>query len=282
MSSFAHNLGKPHLSISPQGIGAIGLIDDDTRGGIIANVHPLRFAVFSDVHGNLEALEAVLADITAQRVKELICLGDVVGYGPNPSECLEMVRCLSCSVVLGNHDEACVEPGMERTLNEYARAGVIFSRNQLSNAQKGWLRNRPLQLDFDDFTAVHASLDDDEPWQYVLRPADALRHFLFQEKPLCFCGHSHRPEVWTLEGRRVRCLAPANDLRLPAGARTLVNVGSVGQPRNLRPEACYVIYDRVSHSIGFRFVPYNVKETQRKILAAGLPRFLAQRLALGR
>ena len=134
-----------------------------------------------------------------------------------------------------------------------------------------------MQLDFDDFTAVHASLSDDEPWQYVLSPVDALRHFMFQEKPLCFCGHSHRPALWTLEGKKVRCLAPASNLRLPPGARTLVNVGSVGQPRNLRPEACYVIYDRVALSIGFRFVPYNVKETQGKILAAGLPRFLVQR-----
>jgi predicted phosphodiesterase len=248
---------------------------------VIASVHPVKFAIFSDIHGNLEALEAVLADITAERVQEMICLGDIVGYGPNPAECLEMIRCLSCSVVMGNHDEACIEPEMEQALNEYARAGIVFARNQLSNTQKGWLRNRPMQLDFDDFTAVHASLSD-EPWQYVLSSADALRHFMFQEKPLCFCGHSHRPAVWTLEGRRVRCLAPASNVTLPLCARTLVNVGSVGQPRNLRTEACYVIYNRVALSIGFRFVPYNVKQTQGKILAAGLPRFLAQRLALGR
>jgi predicted phosphodiesterase len=245
-------------------------------------VDAVKFAVFSDVHGNLEALKAVLADITAEKVQEMICLGDIVGYGPNPAECLEMIRCLSCPVVLGNHDEACIEPEMEGALNEYARAGIVFARNQLSNAQKGWLRNRPLQLDFDDFTAVHASLSDEEPWQYVLSPADAQRHFMFQEKSLCFCGHSHRPAVWTLEGRRVHCLAPAGNVTLPLGGRTLVNVGSVGQPRNLRPEACYVIYNRAALSIGFRFVAYNVRETQWKILAAGLPRFLAQRLALGR
>jgi diadenosine tetraphosphatase ApaH/serine/threonine PP2A family protein phosphatase len=249
---------------------------------VVASVQSVKFAIFSDVHGNLEALEAVLADISAERVQEMICLGDIVGYGPNPGECLELIRCLSCSVVLGNHDEACIEPGREGALNDYARAGIVFARNQLSSTQKGWLRNRPLQLDFEGFTAVHASLSDEEEWPYVLSPADALRHFMFQEKPLCFCGHSHRPAVWTLEGRRVRCLAPASDFILPAGARTLVNVGSVGQPRNLRPEACYVIYNRAALSIGFRFVPYNVKETQGKILAAGLPRFLAQRLALGK
>jgi len=242
----------------------------------------VKFAVFSDVHGNLEALEAVLADIAAERVQEMICLGDIVGYGPNPAECIEMIRCLSCSVVMGNHDEACIEPEQEEALNEYARAGIVFARKQLSDAQKGWLRNRPLQLDFEDFTAVHASLSDEETWKYIFSPADARRHFMFQDKPLCFCGHTHRPAVWTQEGRKVRGLAPAGNVTYPLGGRTLVNVGSVGQPRNLRPEACYVIYNRVAHSIAFRFIPYNLKETQWKIFAAGLPRFLAQRLALGR
>jgi hypothetical protein len=101
-----------------------------TTAGVTRNcwgVHPVKFAIFSDIHGNLEALEAVLADITAERVQEMICLGDIVGYGPNPAECLEMIRCLNCSVVMGNHDEACVEPDMEQALNEYARAGIVFA-----------------------------------------------------------------------------------------------------------------------------------------------------------
>ncbi|HEY5813376.1 MAG TPA: metallophosphoesterase, partial [Terrimicrobiaceae bacterium] len=153
----------------------------------------MKFAVFSDIHGNLEALEAVLSDIAAERVQEMICLGDIVGYGPNPAECIEMLRCLSCSVVLGNHDEACVEPGHDAGLNEYARAGIAFARKELNSAQMGWLRNRPLQLDFDDFTAVHSSLNEAEEWQYISSPADARQHFLFQDKPLCFCGHTHRP-----------------------------------------------------------------------------------------
>jgi predicted phosphodiesterase len=241
-----------------------------------------KFAIFSDVHGNLEALQAVLADITAERVGELICLGDIVGYGPNPAECLETIRGLSCSVVLGNHDEACIEPQAEERLNEYARAGIAFARRELSNAQKEWLRNRPLQLNFSDFTAVHSSLSDEEPWQYILSSMDARRHFLFQDKALCFCGHTHKPVFWTQEGREIRALAPVGNITFPLAARTLVNVGSVGQPRNLRPEACYVIYDRAAASVRFRFIPYNLKETQEKILAAGLPRFLAQRLALGR
>ncbi len=241
-----------------------------------------KFAIFSDVHGNLEALEAVLADIAAERVEEMICLGDIVGYGPNPAECLEMIRCLGCAAVMGNHDEACVEPEREEGLNEYARAGIAYARRQLTTAQKAWLRTRPMRLDFEDFTAVHASLSDADEWPYIFSPAEARRHFLFQDRPLCFCGHTHRPAVWTQEGRKVRGLAPTGNWTCPLGARTLVNVGSVGQPRNMRPEACYVIYHRLAHSVTFRFVPYDLKETQWKIFAAGLPRFLAQRLALGR
>ena len=242
----------------------------------------VKFAIFSDIHGNLEALEAVLADIALERVQEMICLGDIVGYGPNPAECIEMVRCLSAAVVMGNHDEACIEPGREFDLNEYARAGIAFARRELSDAQKAWLRNRPMRLDFGDFTAVHASLSDGDEWEYIFTPSDARRHFLFQGQPLCFCGHTHRPAVWSQEGRKVRGFTPNGNVICQLGARTLVNVGSVGQPRNMRPEACYAIYDRTAHSIAFRFIPYDLKETQWKIFAAGLPPFLAQRLAVGR
>ncbi len=153
---------------------------------------------------------------------------------------------------------------------------------ELNDAQKAWLRNRPMRLEFGDFTAVHASLSDVDEWEYIFTPSDARRHFLFQDKPLCFCGHTHRPAVWSQEGRKVRGFTPNGNVICQLGARTLVNVGSVGQPRNMRPEACYAIYNRMAHSITFRFIPYDLKETQWKIFAAGLPPFLAQRLAVGR
>jgi diadenosine tetraphosphatase ApaH/serine/threonine PP2A family protein phosphatase len=275
-------LGVSGFSMALDAIRSAPPVDAGGCGGLLLVVHSVKFAIFSDVHGNLEALEAVLADINAERVQEMICLGDIVGYGPNPAECLELIRGVRCSAVLGNHDEACIEPGMEGALNDYARAGIAFARKRLSSAQKDWLRNRPLRLDFDDFTAVHSSLNDDESWQYILSPMDAHEHFLFQEKPLCFCGHTHKPALWTQEGRAVRVVAPAGPGTFPLSLRTLVNVGSVGQPRNLRPEACYAIYNRAALSVGFRFVSYNLQKTQEKIVKAGLPRFLAQRLAVGR
>ena len=220
----------------------------------------VKFAVFSDVHGNLEALEAVLADIAAERVQEMICLGDIVGYGPNPAECIEMIRCLSCAVVMGNHDEACVEPEKEADLNEYARAGIAFARRQLSDAQKdvvaksadcGWISRTLPRSTRLSMMRRSGSTSSALPMR--------VGTFLFQDKPLCFCGHTHRPGVWTQEGRKIRGSAPTGNVTYPLGARTLVNVGSVGQPRNMRPEACYAIYNRAAHSVAFRFIPYNLE-----------------------
>ena len=210
-------------------------------------------------------------------------MGDIVGYGPNPAECLEMVRCLGAAVVMGNHDEACIEPGREFELNEYARAGIAFARRELSDAQKAWLRNRPMRLDFGDFTAVHASLSDDDEWEYIFTPSDARRHFLFQRQAVVLL-RTYAPACSLVAGgQKGARLRTKRKRHLPAWARARWSMsGPLGQPRNMRPEACYAIYDRMAHSIAFRFIPYDLKETQWKIFAAGLPPFLAQRLAVGR
>ncbi len=184
------------------------------------------------------------------------------GNAGKASACSQGTCRMDCPVILGNHDEACAQPGLKTTMNEYARAGVTLARARLSGPQKKWLRNLPILLDVDGFTAVHASLSGDERWPYVLGRKDAARHFVFQEKPLCFCGHTHRPAVWHEQRGKIRNLPADNTLDLSPDARFLVNVGSVGQPRNLRPEACYVVYDMDKAKIEFRFVTYNVKTTQ--------------------
>jgi predicted phosphodiesterase len=241
-----------------------------------------KIALFSDIHGNLEALEAVLADIGSQGVSTMICLGDIVGYGPNPAECVDRIAELGCPAVVGNDDEACFEPGLEEYMNDFAQAGIAFSRSRLSTAQRDWLAGLPEVIDGGEFCAVHASLDEECLWPYVLGRDDAARHFRYQEKPLAFCGHTHRPAVWRQEGSRIRTPLVESSLKLPPGSRTLINVGSVGQPRNLRSEASYVLYDPKSAVVEFQLVPYDFTKTQQKILAAGLPAFLALRLELGR
>lgn len=241
-----------------------------------------KIALFSDIHGNIEALDAVLSDISGQGVNKMICLGDIVGYGPDPAECVSRIRDLGCPAVMGNHDQACFEPGLEDMMNDMAQAGIQYSQRHLSDKQKKWLSDLPHVIEAEDFYAVHSSLDEEDFWPYVLARTDAARHFRYQEKPLAFCGHTHRPAIWKQEGRAIRTPLVESSLKLDPGSRHLINVGSVGQPRNARSEASYVLYDPKSATVEFQLVPYDFFKTQSKILDAGLPAFLALRLELGR
>lgn len=241
-----------------------------------------KIALFSDIHGNIEALDAVLTDISERGVNKMICLGDIVGYGPDPSECVSRIRDIGCPAVMGNHDEACFAPGMDEMMNDYAQAGILYSQRNLSDKQIKWLADLPHVIEAEEFYAVHSSLDEEDFWPYVLARTDAARHFRYQEKPLAFCGHTHRPAIWQQEGRKIRTPLVEHSLKLAPGALHLINVGSVGQPRNARSEASYVLYDPKTATVEFQLVPYDFFKTQNKILEAGLPAFLALRLELGR
>jgi predicted phosphodiesterase len=242
-----------------------------------------RIAIFSDIHGNLEALKAVLADMGEMGVQDKFCLGDIVGYGPDPAKCLKMIRDLGCPILLGNHDEGCVALEPDISFNTYARTALEHARRQLSDEQKDFLKTLPMKIEADGFTVVHASLCDKEAWPYVLDIGDAIKHFHFQTQSVCFCGHTHKPAVWReIKDDKVQGLPIVPPFTLDPAAKYLINVGSVGQSRTLNSDACYVIYDTLPRKIEYRFVPYAFKKTQNKIIRAGLPRFLAQRLALGR
>jgi len=241
-----------------------------------------RIGLFSDIHGNLEALKAVLADMEEMGVQDKFCLGDIVGYGPDPAKCLELVRDLGCPILLGNHDEGCVALEPDSSFNTYALAALEHARRQLSDEQKDFLKTLPRKIETDGFTVVHGSLSDKKDWSYVLDVGDAKNHFHFQTQSVCFCGHTHKPAAWRQLKETVQGLPIVPPFTLEADAKYLINVGSVGQPRSLNSDACYVVYDKLTRKIEFRFVRYAVKKTQNKIIRAGLPPFLAQRLALGR
>jgi predicted phosphodiesterase len=241
-----------------------------------------KIALFSDVHGNLEALEAVLKHISSRGVEQIICLGDIVGYGPDPGACVSLIREIGCPAVLGNHDEACFSPGAEEFMNELAQAGIAHARRDLDEQQKGWLAELPHVIETEDFCVVHSSLDEEDYWPYVLGRNDAARHFRYQKKPVAFCGHTHRPAIWQTDGRKICTPLVEGKHKLEPGVRHLINVGSVGQPRNARSEASYVLYDPAASTVEFHLVPYDFFKTQNKILEAGLPAFLALRLELGR
>lgn len=241
-------------------------------------------AVFSDVHGNLEALEAALRDARAQGAGRFVCIGDVVGYGADPNACCERVRATGAAVVRGNHDHACSYRVSLDWFNPLAAAAVRWTRLRLSAENREWLRGLPWTETLDDRTqAVHGGLQDPRHWPYLFEGRDAGPHFAKQSAPLCFVGHTHVPVVFAQMGGNL-FEAPLGPFHVePAeGVKAVVNVGSVGQPRDGNPKACYVLYDPATGAVAPRRVEYDIESAARKILEAGLPKQLALRLFLGR
>ncbi|MEO1844196.1 MAG: metallophosphoesterase family protein [Akkermansiaceae bacterium] len=240
----------------------------------------MRIALFGDIHANLEALNAVLEDAASQGCAEWVCLGDLVGYNANPSECLELVRAMDCPVVKGNHDEdACGDHSLE-TMNPIAATALEWTREHLSEDQREWLRGLRMVRQVSDFTIVHSTLDQPQAWNYVTNKFDAMANFSYQFTHICFHGHTHVPRVF-VRGARVKEV-PAESIEVEESLKYFINIGSVGQPRDGDWRACYVIYDIPAKLITFRRIGYDIETTQRKILAAGLPPSLGDRLSDGR
>lgn len=251
----------------------------------------MRYAVLSDIHGNLEALTAVMDALSRQRIDQYLCLGDIVGYGADPAACL--VRLQSCDAVMvgGNHDLACtgkLDPGW---FNDAARAALTWTREQLSFTELDALRRLPLTTIVEPFTLVHATLPHPERFEYLVDVAQAVDVFTACRTLMCLAGHTHVPcflEYDCAQRRIVRHLAAAQELTdmsftdTPHTRRYLFNPGSVGQPRDGDPRASVGLIDSEAQRVSVHRVPYDVATAQRKIQRAGLPGFLADRLAAGR
>jgi predicted phosphodiesterase len=240
----------------------------------------MRFAVFTDVHANLEALQAVLADAEEHHCTHYICLGDVVGYNANPRECIDIVRELNCPIVKGNHDEQAALPHNSGEFNEMAERAMKWTRTQLSDDDRAWLSELRLQRQVRDFTIVHATLDTPEQWGYVFRDLDAAASFTYQHTTLCFFGHTHIQCGFIRDDRAYR--TNNEQIHIEFGKKYFINAGSVGQPRDGDWRAAYCIYHAEQNLIEQRRVRYDLELTRKKIIGAGLPRLLADRLALGR
>ena len=243
------------------------------------------YAVISDIHGNLEALEAVLEDVP-DGVEEIYCLGDVIGYGASPNECCESVRSYEMPVISGNHDLAVTDLSTDLAwFNPVAAAAIEWTREQLTPDNAEFLRTRPRMLQSEETLFVHGSVRD--PDEYILNGAVARENLAvltadYPNVQVCFFGHTH-----------VKTVVPSPDgpssgshdtLDLTSGGPYLVNPGSVGQPRDGDTFASYVLVENTQDEtrIAYRFVEYDVEKAQDKIRAAGLPGMLADRLALGR
>ena len=240
----------------------------------------MRFAIFSDIHANWEALEAVLHDAKERAVTSYICLGDVVGYNANPHECVVRVREMECPIVKGNHDEQASLAESSRDFNELAEHAIEWTRANLTGDDKDWLRDLRLERQVRDFTIVHATLDTPAQWGYVFNNLDAAASFTYQHTAICFFGHTHVPMAFIRDDgvRRVTF----EQIHVETGRKYFINAGSTGQPRDGDWRAAYCIYDTERNLIELHRVKYDLDTAQKKIIKAGLPRLLADRLALGR
>ena len=240
----------------------------------------MKFAIFGDIHANLEALQAVLADAAEHGCTHYVCIGDIVGYNANPHECLEIVRGLDCPVVKGNHDE---EASLESDLvglNPLAEQSMRWTRENLTEDDKDYLRNLKLVRQVRDYTIVHATLDTPSGWGYVTNKFDAMASFSYQYTPVCFFGHTHTPVTY-VKGSSVE-VDRGQVVEIQPGKKYFINVGSVGQPRDGDPRSSYCIYDIGGQRVVNRRLEYDRATAQQKIVEAGLPQMLADRLDLGK
>jgi diadenosine tetraphosphatase ApaH/serine/threonine PP2A family protein phosphatase len=236
--------------------------------------------IVSDIHGNLEALEAVLADLERHKPASIVCLGDFVGYGASPNECIDRLRPLIEHAVAGNHDLAACGRLKLTYFNHNAALAATWTENTLRPENREYLRGLPFSVRWRDTLLVHASPAQPEDWHYVLSPAEAEEEMAAFEETVCFIGHSHYPGTFDRQDRHVR-YTRASDIRIESGHRYLVNVASVGQPRDGDPRAGYLLYDDEARTLHHVRLEYDIAGAMRRIAEAGLPRFLAERLQWG-
>ncbi len=240
----------------------------------------MRFAIFGDIHANLEALTAVLKDSEEMGCTAHLCLGDVVGYNADPVACMEVVQEMGCPVIKGNHDEDASTDHSLEAMNPIAAEALQWTRDQLSPEQRDWLRKLRMVRQVADFTIVHSTLDQPGGWNYVTNKFDAMSNFSYQFTNVCFHGHTHVPRIFRRQQRVEEIIV--DQIELEPDAKYFINAGSVGQPRDGDWRACYAIYDVASRQVTYRRVEYDKETTKKKILDAGLPSLLAERLDEGR
>lgn len=221
----------------------------------------VRVAVIADIHSNLEALEAVLED--AKSAEETWCLGDVVGYGPNPNECCEIVKKKAKYCIAGNHDWGVLGKAELSWFNVFAVEAIKITRRIIEEKNKKFLENLPKIKKLREIVLVHGSVKN-PIYEYIFRDDEARDAFKNFSEKICFVGHTHRPATFKKNSRRI------------------INPGAVGQPRDGDPRASYGLFDDQKLTFEFRRVAYPIEKTQEKMKKLGLPRFLIERLTLGR
>jgi predicted phosphodiesterase len=242
----------------------------------------MRYGIFSDVHSNLEALEAVISAYRGESIDKYLCVGDVVGYGANPKECIEKVRTIAMITIAGNHDWATVNLFSVDYFNPAAKEAVFWTRNILDQKDAFFLESLKLTYKNEDFTLVHGTLDRPQDFNYMIDGFAAKETFRLLETNICFVGHTHVAGVFMKDRYGRPHYEKDASVNIKPGNKYIINTGSVGQPRDGNPKAAYCVYDTEKKSIQIKRVDYDMKLARKKIMEAGLPQFLADRIIMGR
>ncbi len=243
----------------------------------------MKIGILGDIHGNLSALKTAIRLLESRGVNHFISVGDVVGYGAAPGECIELLRNLGAGVVKGNHDAACVEEVDDRRFNQAARQAIQWTRTVLEDEDLDWLRALPMTLEWEEFQVAHGTPFRPEEYNYFLNLGDAPPSLDCMTRPVAFVGHSHIPVSVVRLNECPKRLAYTPDLQvdLSDASQALINVGSVGQPRDEDPRLAAGLYDTESGQLEILRADYDIDRESARIRAAGLPSILADRLYLG-
>lgn len=237
----------------------------------------MRIAIISDIHGNLEALQVVLQYLRDQNITEVYCLGDIVGYGANPNECLDLVTRVCSRVIIGNHDHAAIGLTNVNYFNDFARVSAYWTYSVLSDDNKKYLMSLNFSWQNEKILLVHATPTEPALWHYVLTDQEAKHEFESFSTAACFIGHSHFPVIFSEKTGYVK----NQKYVLNPRDKYLINVGSVGQPRDGNPKTCFCVYNSDKGEIEYIRLSYDVSLAREKIVMAGLPLFLGDRLLKG-
>ena len=243
----------------------------------------MRALVVADIHANLKAFEAVLADARSRGGFDVVwCLGDIVGYGPQPSECMALLQSLPNVTVAGNHDLAAAGKLTIDNFNSAAAQAALWTWQHITEEEREWLEALPQRAFEGDFTLVHGTLLD-PVWEYLVESREATMHLSQQVTPYSFVGHTHLPLLYyEAPGKAVgRALCDGDAVALE-GDRFVANAGSVGQPRDGDARAAYALVDTEAAIVSFHRVNYDYVTTQRLMAEGGLPEVLVERIAFGR
>lgn len=243
----------------------------------------MKYGILGDIHANLSALETVLEAFRTESVDHVISVGDVVGYGAAPRECIDLVRSIGATVVKGNHDAACVDEIDVVYFNNYAREAVAWTQAVLTRDEARWLSELPMSVDLPHCSVSHGTLHQPELFNYIQSTTDADPSLDIMELPVCFVGHTHVPvALLRLHDDPLRTAYTVDqDVDVSEAYRALINVGSVGQPRDEDARAAYAIFDTVESTVAIKRADYDIEQEAARIRAAGLPSVLADRLFLG-